>query len=247
MRKPVIGIGSDVQHVEGERDRAFVYLTYVESLRRAGAVPVLLPPQPENAVELAETLDGVLLAGGADCDPAIYGEDPHPSIEPLHPGRQSNELSLAKMARERGIPALGICLGMQMMNVASGGTLIQDIDSQHDTDIQHASNPENRVRHDVRVEPGTRFASIVPERELNVNSSHHQAVGTLADGLRVTAHAPDGIVEGLEDPEHRFYVGVQWHPEDMNGEGSAHALFQAFVAAAREYAEQKASRGVTSR
>lgn len=237
--KPIIGIGSDVQHVEGERDRAFAYTTYVDALRGAGAVPVLIPPQPENAAEIVAGLDGILLAGGEDCDPTVYGETPLPSIEPMDVRRQSNDLTLARVARERGIPTLGICLGLQVMNVAGGGTLIQDIDSQLATDICHASIPEDRARHDVRIEQGTRLAGILPSVQLNVNSSHHQAIKDVADGLRVIAQAPDGIVEGLEDPRHPFYVGVQWHPEDMTGEGSASSLFAAFVEAARKYAETK--------
>ncbi|MFL6248609.1 MAG: gamma-glutamyl-gamma-aminobutyrate hydrolase family protein [Thermoanaerobaculia bacterium] len=240
MTKPLIGIGSDAQHIEGERDRAFVYMTYVEALRRAGAVPVLIPPQPENAAELVEGLDGILLAGGEDCDPTLYGQERHPEVVHLmDERRQSNDLALAKAARERGIPTLGICLGLQMMNVAAGGTLVQDIDSHIETEIQHASKPEDRARHDVMVEQGTKLATIVPAVELNVNSSHHQAIAEVGDGLHVTAHAPDGVVEGVEDPRHPFYVGVQWHPEDMAGEGSARTIFDAFVEAAREYARSK--------
>jgi putative glutamine amidotransferase len=239
MTKPLIGIGSDVAHKEGDRDRAFVYTTYVDSLRRAGAVPVLIPPQPENAAELIDDLDGILLAGGEDCDPAAYGEVPHPSVEPMDPRRQANDLTLARAARERGIPTLGICLGVQVMNVAAGGTLIQDISSSIDTDIDHASEPADRHRHEVLIESDTHLAGILGARELDVNSSHHQAIGRVADALRVTAHAPDGVIEGLEDPAHPFYVGVQWHPEDMAREESASALFGAFVEAARKYSERK--------
>jgi putative glutamine amidotransferase len=235
MHKPLIGIGSDVAHKQGERDRAFAYTTYIESLKRAGAVPVLIPPQPENAADLVETLDGILLAGGDDCDPAEYGEEKHPSCEPMDPRRQKNDLGLAKLARERGIPTLGICLGVQVMNVAAGGTLIQDID----TDIDHASEPSDRHRHDVHIDSSTKLGSILGDQEFNVNSSHHQAIGRVADGLRITAKAPDGIVEGLEDPSHPFYVGVQWHPEDMPEESSAVAIFGAFVEAARKYAREK--------
>lgn len=233
--KPIIGIGSDVHAIPGKREEAFAYLTYVESLKRAGAVPVVIPPQPENAAEIIDGLDGILLAGGYDCDPTVYGEDPHQTVEPMDARRQSNDLSLAKLARERGIPTFGICLGLQVMNIAAGGTLIQDIDTAVETEIIHASEPEDRARHDVMIEQGTRLAQIVGVRELDVNSSHHQAIKEVGEGLRVTAHAPDGIVEGVEDPRHPFYIGVQWHPEDMKGEPSAVALFGAFIEAAKKH------------
>ena len=248
MSKPIIGIGSDVHSPQGERERAFIYLNYTEALRKAGAIPVVIPPQPENAAALISGLDGLVLAGGEDCDPAAYGEERHPTVDPvMDPRRQSNDLSLAKAAREAAIPTLGICLGMQVMNVAAGGTLVQDIDSAMQTDIRHASEPEDRGRHDVIIDSATRLGDILRQRELNVNSSHHQAVGKVGEGLRVTAHAPDGVVEGLEDPEHPFYVGVQWHPEDLGGEESASKLFGAFIAAAREYAERKKLADVSSR
>ena len=242
--KPVIGIGSDVLVTTGERDRAFAYTTYTEALRKAGAIPVVIPPQPENSAQIVEELDGILLAGGEDCDPAAYGEDRHPTVEPMDARRQSNDLGLARAARERGIPTLGICLGLQVMNVASGGTLIQDINSHLKTDIEHVSDPEDRARHGVRIESNTKLATILGGcRDIDVNSSHHQAIRNVGRGLRVTAKAPDGIVEGLEDPAHPFYVGVQWHPEDMTGEEAASALFGAFVEAARKYAETKREAG----
>lgn len=239
MTKPIIGIGSDVLSPEGKRESAFTYLTYVEALKRSGAVPVLIPPQPENAAEVIATLDGVLLAGGHDCDPSVYGEDPHPSCRTMDARRQNNDLALARAAREHELPALGICLGMQVMNVAAGGTLLQDIDSEVETDIRHASEPEDRARHDVMIEQGTRLATMVRDSETNVNSSHHQAVKKIGQGLRVNAHAPDGVVEGLEDPAHPFYIGVQWHPEDMNGESSASSIFGEFIAAAGRHAERR--------
>ncbi len=240
MNKPIIGIGSDIQSPQGERERAFVYHTYVEAVRRAGAIPVIVPPQPENAEELMRDLDGFLLAGGEDCDPAAYHEERHPRVEEtMDPRRQANDLALAEAARKQNVPMLGICLGMQVMNVAAGGTLMQDIPSQYETEIEHASEPEDRGRHDVIIEKGTHLASVLPALELNVNSSHHQAVRKVGQGLRVTALAPDGIVEGLEDPKHPFYLGVQWHPEDMTGEPSASALFAAFIEAARQHAQMK--------
>lgn len=243
MTKPLIGIGSDVAQHEGERDRAFVYTTYVDALRRAGAIPVLIPPQPENAAEVLDDLDGLVLAGGEDCDPAAYGEERHPSVElTMDPRRQENDLTLARLARERGLPTLGICLGMQVINVAAGGSLIQDIHTAVKTDIDHASEPSDRHRHPVAIERDTRLGRILGARELDVNSSHHQAIKDVGDGLRVTAQAPDGVIEGLEDPRHPFYVGVQWHPEDMNGETSAASLFGAFVEAARRRADDKRKR-----
>jgi putative glutamine amidotransferase len=236
MTKPIIGIGSDILVQEGERDRAFAFGTYTEALRRAGAVVVVIPPQPENADDVVESLDGILLAGGDDCDPAVYGEERHDSCSTMDSRRQENDLALAKAARAHGIPTLGICLGLQMMNVAAGGTLIQDIASSLDSEIDHASEPSDRHRHDVLVEDGTKLAGIIGSGEHGVNSSHHQAIGRVAGGLRITALAPDGIVEGLEDPSHPFYVGVQWHPEDMTGEQDATTLFGAFIEAAKKRA-----------
>ena len=243
MKKPIIGIAADITHTEGERDQAFAFLTYIESLRRAGAIPVLIPPQPENAADIVAALDGILLAGGDDCDPSLFGEERHSTVEPMDPRRQSNDLGLAAAARENNVPTLGVCLGLQVMNVAAGGTLIQDINSSVQTGIEHASTPADRLRHDVHIQSGTRLAAILGSQDLNVNSSHHQAIGRVASGLRTTAKAPDGIVEGLEDASCRFYQGVQWHPEDMGGETSADTLFLAFVQAAREYAESKSQAG----
>lgn len=240
MNKPLIGIGSDIAVNPGHRDQAFVYATYTEALRKAGAVAVIVPPQPENAAAVVAELDGLLLAGGEDCDPGVYGEEKHPSCSTMDVRRQENDLALARAAREQQLPTLGICLGMQVMNVAAGGTLIQDIDSQIETEIRHVSVPEDRARHDVLIDGGTKLAAIVGAgRETNVNSSHHQAVRRLGEGLRPAAHAPDGIVEGLEDPEHPFYIGVQWHPEDMAGEESATSIFGAFLEAARRRAEAR--------
>lgn len=236
--KPLIGIGSDLIP-SGTRTSAFAYTTYIEALKRAGAIPVVIPPQPENATALLENLDGIVLAGGFDCDPAVYGEEQHESVEAMDPRRQENDLVLAKLAYERGVPTLGICLGMQVMNVARGGTLIQDIESQCPGSLLHESDPSDRIRHDVEVSAGSRLATIIGAGRKNVNSSHHQAIGKTGAQLRVTAAASDGIIEAVEDASHRFYVGVQWHPEDMEGEQSASTLFGHFVDVARQYQAEK--------
>jgi putative glutamine amidotransferase len=238
--KPLIGIGSDLtQPADGERVRTFAFATYTEAVRRAGGMPVVITPQEENAEELLARLDGLLLAGGDDFDPRVYGEELHPSTELMDPSRQSNDLALARAARKNGVPTLGVCLGLQVMNVAAGGSLIQDIDSQHGTEINHVSPSSNRGRHVIEVLSGTGLAAIVSPGQHDVNSSHHQAVKGIGAGLRTTARATDGIVEGLEDPSHPFYLGVQWHPEDMVGEKSAAALFDAFIEAARAHARQR--------
>lgn len=239
-KKPLIGIGADIgASAETGRDRAFAYMAYVEALRRAGAIPVLIPPQPENIDGLLDELDGVLLAGGEDCDPSLYGEEPHATCSPMDRRRQENDIAIAARAREKRIPTLGICLGVQVMAVAAGGRLIQDIDSEIETEVEHASKPADRKRHDIALEEGTQLAGILKERKLNVNSSHHQAIRTAGRGLRINAKAPDGIIEGLEDPELPFYVGVQWHPEDMTSEASGGSLFSAFVESARKHANRQ--------
>lgn len=223
-------------------EQVFGYTTYAETLRNAGAIPLLIHPQPENADELLARLDGVLLSGGYDCDPAVYGEERHPSVEMMDVRRQNGDLSLARIAREKGVPTLGICLGMQVINIAAGGSLLQDITSQFETSLRHKSDSDVRSRHDVDVDASSFLGSLIGGGRVNVNSSHHQAVKRVGDGLQVSAKATDGIIEGIEDPALPFFVGVQWHPEDMPGEASASQLFRAFITAAREYAERKQER-----
>lgn len=235
MTRPLIGIGADVFT---PRDHAGVYFSYIEALVRAGAAALIIPPQ-DDVESLLRQIDGILLTGGADCDPLAYGEERHPSVHVMDPRRQSNDLRLAALARETNLPTLGICLGMQVMNVAAGGKLVQDIKSYFNDALQHESDSVHRVRHDVKVSDDTRLASIIGAGTHEVNSTHHQAVRIPGKGLASTAHASDGIIEALEDRERDFYVGVQWHPEDMVGERSATDLFSAFVAAARSRAKER--------
>lgn len=232
MSKPLIGIAADMGKApEGGSERVFVPRSYVDAVAAAGGLPVILPPAAEGAPDLLSRLDGLLLVGGADCDPSLYGEAPHPSVRLVDRRRQEADLQLAARARAASLPSLGICLGMQMMAVAAGGRLVQDIASEIGTAIRHDSEVDDRVRHPVRVEPGSLLAGAVGEGELEVNSTHHQAVRTPGEGLRITALAPDGIIEAIEDPHHPFYLGVQWHPEDQTRE-RAGGLFAALIEAA---------------
>lgn len=234
MATPVIAIAADIGIPEGaRRERAFVLSSYLDAVRRAGLVPVLIPPGEEATAAVLDRVDGLLLVGGADCDPALWGEEPHPSVEPMDARRQRNDLALARAARDRSLPTLGICLGMQIMNIAAGGTLIQDIPSMVGERIAHDGDGSGRARHEVTVAEGTRIAALIGAGAHEVNSTHHQAVRGAGGGIRFTAAAADGVVEALEDPEHPFYVGVQWHPEDMAGEPAADRLFDGFAAAAR--------------
>lgn len=244
MMRPLIGIGADIHPPTKEvREHGFMFLTYSNAVLAAGGIPLLIPPQGENAEDLLERLDGLLLVGGEDCDPALYGEEPHESLKLMDARRQKNDLELARAARAKQVPTLGICLGMQMMCVAAGGSLIQDIDSDRETPIRHSSPPSDRLRHDIEIPGGSKLASILPQGRVGVNSSHHQAVRSAGE-LVSTARADDGIIEALEDPRHPFYLGVQWHPEDLTGEAGGDPLFLALMAAARGRAERRVGQAV---
>ena len=181
--------------------------------------------------------DGLLLTGGDDVDPALFGEPPHPAYEPAEPGRDAFELALIAQALAADLPVFAICRGLQVLNVAAGGTLIQDIPTEPGRFESHSLGPPTRIAHPVAVVAGSRLAGLLGGRAsggfCDVNSRHHQAIRTLGSGLTVTATAPDGIVEGVESPAHRFCVGVQWHPESFYRTGEFGALFRGFVEACR--------------
>jgi len=226
-RKPVIGV-TPCSRVDD----------YVESVRRAGGEPVVLSNDDDPAAVL-DTVDGILLTGGLDVDPALYGQAAHPTTETA-PDRDRFEIPLSRAAVAREVPLLAICRGVQVLNVAEGGTLIQDIPSSVTTELQHSINePKNHVAHEVAVTPDTRLAAallrdstIRPATGLAVNSRHHQAVATVAPAFVVAAVSPDGIVEAIEKPGAAFCVGVQWHPENFWRTGEFAGLFGDFVAAA---------------
>lgn len=225
---PTIGITMTID------DKGFFSLRpeYARAVEKAGGVPLLLAPgSPAKAV--LDRLDGLLLSGGSDIDPTLYGQAPHPTSQ-WKRERDDFELALTHGALERDVPVLAICRGQQVLNVAAGGTLVQDIPSQQPHAGPHYPKGVDRwhIAHEVDVLPGTRLREILGQDVLAVNSFHHQAVDALAPGLRLAARGRDGIVEAIESPNHRFVIGVQWHPEAMwNREPDHQELFRGFIAA----------------
>lgn len=208
---------------------------YVESVKRAGGEPVLLDRREDPGRSL-DRIDALLLTGGLDVDPVLYGETPHPTTQPDRP-RDEYEIPLSRAAVARDVPIFAICRGVQVLNVAAGGTLIQDIPSSVTTELSHSIDlPKDHMAHAVRVTPGTRLAASLgaaaPLDSCAVNSRHHQAVGRVAPSFAVSALSDDGVVEAIERPESAFCVGVQWHPENFWRTGEFAGLFAAFVAAA---------------
>lgn len=207
---------------------------YVESVRRAGGDPRVL--QFDAPVSL-EGLDGVLLTGGGDIDPAHYHETPHSKTEAPDVPRDGFELKLARLALEHDVPMLGVCRGLQVVNVAAGGTLIQDIPSEVAQALSHeVDHPLNAIAHEVWVTRGSALSNTLQEQlgdgeVLQVNSRHHQAIKRTASGFEVSATAPDGIIEAIERPQSRFCIAVQWHPENFWRTGEFRALFEEFVRA----------------
>jgi putative glutamine amidotransferase len=208
---------------------------YVESVKRAGGEPVVLDPAGDPAGVL-DRIDGLLLTGGLDVDPVLYGETPHETTEVDAP-RDLFEIPLSRDAIARDLPVFAICRGVQVLNVAAGGTLIQDIPSTVTTGLSHSIDiPKDHAAHDVRVIPGTRLASSLggssPMETCAVNSRHHQAVGRVAPAFVVSAASEDGVIEAIERPASTFCLGVQWHPENFWRTGEFGPLFAAFVNAA---------------
>jgi putative glutamine amidotransferase len=211
---------------------------YEESIRRAGGEPIILDYQSNPPADVVRQFDGVLLAGGGDVLPSIYGEIAHGSFSAAEPGRDEYEIELVRRVMEADLPILAICRGVQVVNVALGGTLVQDIPSEIPNALTHElREPRFAIAHDVWMTSGTLFERLMRERieegdEVPVNSRHHQAVKQVADGFVVSATAPDGVIEAIEDPRRRFCLGVQWHPENFYRTGEFRALFEGLTAAA---------------
>ncbi len=242
MSQPLIAItGTTCTHPRYAMPMAAVAQRYLEALQAAGAAVLIVPPtfSPMQTPYLLERVDGVLLSGGGDLAPAHHGGQPHPKVYGVLPERDALELALARLAVERRVPLLGICRGIQVLNVALGGTLYEDLEDQMPNALPHRRDPRTErtlLAHEVTVAAESRLAAILGDTHLPVNSLHHQGIRDLAPGLRATAHAPDGLVEGVEVPEHPFALAVQWHPEWLyDTDTRMAALFRAFVVACQDH------------
>lgn len=253
MKRPVVLLPPDIRTDDTRRGPLTTFVVqrpYTEAILEAGGLP-LVPPALDDARsateaalldQLIDMADALVLPGGAfDIPPSMYGEDTLPVCGELKPERTALERSLLSRAEMRGLPVLGVCGGMQLMNVMRGGTLFQDLATQRPSpdgrDVHQMVGPKHNAAHEVTVEGGTKLASLSTggaalTLALGVNSTHHQAVKTLGKGLVVTARATDGLVEAFEDPSKPFYVGVQWHPESMR-EPPHRAIYRGLIEAAR--------------
>jgi putative glutamine amidotransferase len=247
--RPVVGIPTQTLQslggVSAEIPPSWVMSQrYVIALTQAGAIPYLIPLVDEPTLRgVYEQLDAVFLPGGADIDPASYGLDPSPLCDKTDPARDRVELSLATWAIEEGKPVLGVCRGMQLINVATGGTLYQDLAQQMRGAIKHDYFPFNGrtfardfLAHEVRVAAGSRLAALMGDGQLRVNSMHHQGVRDLGTGLTATAVAPDGLIEALEGDGDAYLMAVQWHPEALtDNDARTRRLFENFIDAGAEF------------
>lgn len=213
---------------------------YLESVRRAGGEPIEVVVGGEAPEQILSRVDGLMLTGGGDVDPKLYGEKPHGTFQEAETGRDAFEIALARTAIAKGIPLLAICRGMQVLNVAMGGTLIQDIPSQITGALQH-SMPQPRAgsAHEVWVSKESKLSTLLKDHmedgeTCHVNSRHHQSVKDVAKGFEVTATSPDGVIEAMEKPEAPYCIAVQWHPENFWRTGEFRELFEGLVQAANK-------------
>ena len=226
---PVVAVTAPRRQVDG-RERVTLNTAYVRALDAAGLVPLALPtmlaPERASAAHQNGAVRGLVLTGGEDVEPARYGASPHPKLEETDPARDAAEFALISAARARRLPILAICRGMQILNVALGGTLYQDLSTERPGPITHAGNAG---RHAIRVGPGSLLERTLGTRAASVNSRHHQAIRDLAPGLRASAWAEDGLIEAVEpaDADAPWTLAVQWHPEDL----TERALFDGFARA----------------
>ncbi len=236
MSLALIGITCGMKTQAGRRIVS-IPEAYMQAVIKAGGLPVIIPEtvSPAELDGLQQRLDGLLLTGGADVDPARFNGKPNPKVYGIDAQRDEVEINLARLAAATGLPFLGICRGIQVINVALGGTLFTDIADQLPGALKHdydSSTERAREAHPVQLESGSALAHILGGNSVRVNSLHHQGIEKIAAGLRPIATAPDQLVEAVELPGHPFGLGVQWHPEAMPDSLQMQALFRAFVEAA---------------
>jgi len=207
----------------------------VNAVVKAGGIPLILPIVTEFIDEYIDVIDGLLISGGGDVNPWIYNEQPSKWLRRVNPLRDIFEIELVKRAVKEKLPVLGICRGIQLINVALGGTLIQDIEHEVKSDIPHSLTnvPRSFRAHLVKLDPNSKLAQILGVLELKVNSFHHQAVKALGNGLKAVAYAPDGVIEAIENIDGSYIVGVQWHPEEMLDEVQL-KLFKSLIKATKD-------------
>ncbi|MBI4722588.1 MAG: gamma-glutamyl-gamma-aminobutyrate hydrolase family protein [Candidatus Stahlbacteria bacterium] len=205
--RPIIGLTCKVSP-EGDN---FLHPQYIQAIESAGGVPILIPclEVQESIEQLSQKIDGLLLSGGGDIDPARYNESPHPKTKDINPQRDSLELILTKLVLKRGIPVLAICRGMQILNIVEGGTLNQHINGHYQTESRPTPT------HEIEIKTGTLLFKIIGQERIRVNSFHHQLVRDVATGYRVSAVAKDGVIEAMESETHHFILGVQFHTEHL--------------------------------
>ncbi len=241
---PVIGITTATVTFDG-LERTFANEGYAQSIRNAGGIPILLPQQGGDALIAAilPTLHGIVFTGGQDIEPQLYHEEREPHTQASDIERDMFELHLYKAAKARNIPVLGICRGAQLINAAHGGTLIQDIATNAPGSLPHSqpkTSPRDGRVHDVVIMPETTLAFACKQTHFQTNSFHHQSVKRIGEGLRVSAHAPDGIIEAFESTYGPWLLAVQWHPEGFwkDADCADQKIFKAFVAACIDYARE---------
>jgi putative glutamine amidotransferase len=243
MAQPVIGITASIDHRSPAYGETYsLTRKYAEGVRQAGGVPLIVPHNLEESSlhAVLDRLDGVLLSGGGDIDPVLFNEDIHPATSEIESDRDRVELTLARWLVERDIPFLAICRGIQVLNVALGGSLLQDIPSQVPDALPHSfdrqTTPRDYLAHPVKIDPSSQLARIMQLEVAQTNSWHHQSIKQMADGLQLTAVAPDGVIEAVEVPGRRYAIAVQWHPEWLFEEYIEHRrLFTGLIEATQDH------------
>lgn len=241
--RPVIGITCGATGSDTSSPEISIGANYISAVENAGGTPIVLPltRNPSCLEDFLNMIDGLLLSGGVDPDPLFYGEEPHPALGRIDVDRDYVEMQLTTKALKIGVPILGICRGIQMLNISAGGTLYQDIHANFSNILKHRqSAPGSYGTHTIDIREGSRLLEILGQPRIRVNSFHHQAVKKVAENFMVSALACDGVIEGIESTCHDFAIGVQFHPELMwQSDPSMMALFSAFVNTARVYGQKR--------